>query len=171
MRYPHLFLFVFLSVLVFALGAAATTLASDPCSIAGGQSSCQPAEMNLSALWELIQARQALGQPVSEQWTEFHQRFALPLAPFFTTLLVAPLALIAGRWGASFSVGLSMMLVFVWYLIYASLRPLGQMGLLEPFLAAWAQNLLFAACGLLIWLWLNRQGNLSWRQLVFWQGS
>lgn len=146
-----------LTVIFFLLTAAAQAgLDTDPCSVAGGKSNCQQAEMSFWTLWDMIQIRQALGKSVFEQLTFLHQRIALPFAPFFTTLLVAPLALIIGRRGTSVSTALSIGLVFLWYLIYSVFTPLGKIGALPPFWASWSQNILFALLGLGIWLWLNR---------------
>lgn len=153
------FVWQFLGFFLFwaLLSASAwAALGADPCSVAGGQSNCQPTELSFWDLWDLIQIRLALGKPVFEQWTYLYQHLSLPLATFFTTLLVAPLALMVGRWGASLSTAISIVLVFVWYLLYAICIPLGKIGVLAPFWAGWAQNLLFAFLGGCVWLWLNR---------------
>jgi lipopolysaccharide export LptBFGC system permease protein LptF len=144
-------------------GLALANQAVDPCSIAGATSRCQPTEMNFWQIYDLIQIREALGLPVAELWTQLHLKFSLPLAPFFITLLVAPLGLLIAKRGASVSVALSIGLVFVWYLLYSTFAPLGQTGVVAPFLAAWIQNLIFGCLGLGILLWFNRD------RLSFWQ--
>ncbi|PKL77936.1 MAG: hypothetical protein CVV27_04235, partial [Candidatus Melainabacteria bacterium HGW-Melainabacteria-1] len=64
--------------------------------------------------------------------------------------------LLVARLGASVSTALSIVLVFAWYLIFSIFGPLGKIGAVEPLLAAWIQNLLFAALGLGIWAWSKR---------------
>lgn len=142
---------------------ALASQAIDPCAIAGATSRCQPVEMNLWQIYDLIKIREALGLPTAELWTQLHLKFSLPLAPFFITLLVAPLGLLIAKRGASVSVALSIGLVFVWYLLYSAFAPLGQTGVVAPFLAAWIQNLIFGSIGLVILLWFNRD------RLSFWQ--
>lgn len=156
-----------LTALLLTLGLNADALAAtlaDPCAVAGGSSACQPTEMGFWELYDLIVIRQALGQAVFEQWVNLHLKFSIPLATLFTTLLVAPLGLLVSRLGASVSTAISIALVFLWYVIYAICAPLGKVGVIDPFVAAWIQNLIFAAAGLGIWLWLNRD-RLVWHRL------
>jgi len=157
-------LFWITTVFLLLTATAQAGMDTDPCSVAGGTSNCQQVEMSFWTLWDMIKIREALNKPVFEQLTFLHQRMALPFAPFFTTLLVAPLALIIGRRGASVSTAMSIGLVFLWYLIYSVFTPLGQIGFLRPFWASWSQNILFALLGFGVWLWLNR-GSLRHQNL------
>ncbi len=151
-----------LTVLVSLTSAADATTLAAPCNIAGGVSRCQVTEMNSLQLWELIQQREALGQSTFELWTALHLKLALPLATFFTTLLVAPLALLVAKFGSSVSTAISIVLVFAWYVIYSIFGPLGQAGAVAPFIAGWIQNLLFAGLGLSVWAYLNRDRLMFW---------
>ena len=149
--------------LLLSLTAQAAPLA-DPCTVAGGASSCSPTELTFSQLLLLIWNRSWLGLPVYEQWTALHLKLSLPSATFFTTLLVAPLALLVSRLGASVSTAISIALVFLWYVLYSIFGPLGRTGAVDPFLAAWIQNLLFAGVGIGIWLYLGRDRLVFWRR-------
>ncbi|MEZ0374580.1 MAG: LptF/LptG family permease [Candidatus Sericytochromatia bacterium] len=152
-----------LTIFLFWGLAASAAPAIDPCALAGGNSGCSPTEMSFWALYDLIKIREALGLAVFDQWTNLHLKISLPLATFFTTLLVAPIGLLVSRLGTSVSTAISISLVFIWYLLYAICAPLGKIGAINPFGAAWIQNLVFAAGGLVIWAWLNRDRLVFWR--------
>lgn len=157
---------VWFSFVIFLLIAPAATAAGiAPCSLAGSNS-CQPTELSFWQLYDQIRMREALGQPVFEQWTQLYLKISLPLAPFFTTLLVAPLGLLTSRLGPMVSAAISIAVVFLWYQLYAVAAPLGQIGSISPFLAAWIQNLLFGGIGLCIFAWLQRDQWLFWRDLL-----
>lgn len=149
-----------LGLLVASSASAAQPAA--PCSLAGSNV-CQPTELSFWQLYEQIRLLSQQGRPVAELWLNLHLKLALPLATFFTTLLVAPLSLLAGRLGASVSTAISIMLVFVWYLLYGLFSALGKAGAVDPWLAAWIQNLFFGGAGLAIWGWIQRDRLLFWR--------
>ncbi len=135
--------------------SASASMGTDPCAVAGSQ--CQTTTRDVWQIYDAIQIRNALGTPSSDLWTALHLKFSLPFATFFTTLLVAPLALSLGKKGNSLCVALSIALVFVWYLMYATFQPLGNLGSIPPFWAAWIQNLVFAGAGLALWGWNQRE--------------
>ena len=135
--------------------AASANTGADPCAVAGGQ--CQTTAMDIWQIYDAIQIRMALGLSTNALWTALHLKFSLPFATFFTTLLVAPLALSLGKKGNSLCIALSIALVFVWYLLYAIFQPLGNLGSVPPFWAAWVQNIVFAGAGILIWAISQRE--------------
>ncbi len=126
------------------------------CVIEAGKSNCQLSEMTRAEIETLIAQKEALGKPIHAEMTALHMRYSLPLATFFTTLLVAPLAVGIGRFGSAVCTAVSLGLVFGWQMIYAVAYPMGNIGALPPFWAAWVQNILFAALGFCLWLFLNR---------------
>jgi len=52
--------------------------------------------------------------------------------------------------GQAVGVGLTIVLLFVYYAVMSTARALGSSGALSPVLAAWAPNLLFVAAGVLL---------------------
>ncbi|MDR7483582.1 MAG: LptF/LptG family permease [Armatimonadota bacterium] len=78
---------------------------------------------------------------------EYHRKMAVPAASLIFALVGAPLAVLATRGGRFVGVGLSVVLLFVYYAVMSTARALGAAGALPPVLAAWAPNLLFCACG------------------------
>lgn len=163
MRKIRIAYLVFGSLCLWLLAGSATAAsAPSPCSLAGANA-CQATELSFWGLYDQIQIFTALGKPVAELWVNLHLKISLPLATFFTTLLVAPLGLLVARLGASVSTAISIALVFVWYVLYAIFSALGKSGVVDPMLAAWIQNLVFGAAGLGIWAWMNRDRLSFWR--------
>ncbi len=160
MNYRYLFFYVLF--LLISVGLLSAQTLSDPCQIANAQSACSTTEMHIWQLFELIQTRLAQGLPVFKELTDLHTKFSLPFATLFTTLLVAPLSLSISRLGTSLGTAISIALVFIWYLLYAICTLLGQTGAIEPWLAAWMQNIIFAAIGAMIWAYLERDRWCIW---------
>ncbi|MBV8085728.1 MAG: LptF/LptG family permease [Chloroflexi bacterium] len=116
------------------------------------QTNLSPQEQNSRQLREQIRSMGQQHMDTHNLELEYHTKFSLPLATFFTCLIAAPLALIFSRWGAFMGVALTIALVFVYYVVMSTSRSLGGNGLLNPALAAWAPNLVYTAVGLfLVW--------------------
>jgi lipopolysaccharide export system permease protein len=81
---------------------------------------------------------------------EYHRKFAIPAASLIFALIAAPLSLQAARGGRFVGMGLSVMLLFVYYVAMSVARALGTTGVVTPFLSAWAPNLLFILGGCLL---------------------
>lgn len=77
-------------------------------------------------------------------------RFSLPLAALISMMLAAPLALRHGRGGGMSGLLIAFLLAFLYQVLMAWSRSLGEAGTLPPLLAAWSQNVLFAAAGLVL---------------------
>ncbi len=81
---------------------------------------------------------------------EYHRKFSIPVASVIFAFIAAPLSLIGARGGQALGVGLTIVLLFVYYAVMSTARALGSTGVLSPALAAWAPNLLFVAAGVLL---------------------
>ncbi len=82
---------------------------------------------------------------------EYHRKFAVPFASVIFALIAAPLSVSAAHGGRFLGVGLSITLVFIYYVVMSIARAMGGTGALAPVLAAWAPNLLFGSGGLTLW--------------------
>jgi lipopolysaccharide export system permease protein len=110
---------------------------------------------------KLIEDKRAQGQNTNRDEVDYHNKFSLPLATFFTILLAAPIGIRFSKMGNYFGVAISIALVFIWYVTYSMFSNLGITGQVPPFLAAWVQNLAFGGVGLI--LLVQMQGvNLLW---------
>ncbi|MBI3998862.1 MAG: LptF/LptG family permease, partial [Armatimonadetes bacterium] len=84
---------------------------------------------------------------------EYHRKFAIPAASLIFAFIASPLSLLAVRGGRFVGVAFSVVLLFVYYAVMSTARALGSTGVLSPFLAAWAPNLLFLAGGCVLIAW------------------
>jgi lipopolysaccharide export system permease protein len=113
-----------------------------------------PQEQSSTELAERIeQLKQAQAPPpeITRLRTEWHLKFAIPLASFFAVMVAAPLGLQAvrqtGRYGG---VAVAIVLVFIYYVLMSLGRSMGRAGILDPWLAAWLPNVSFGGIGLLL---------------------
>lgn len=101
---------------------------------------------------KLIDEKRKRGEDTKRDEMDYHTKFSLPLATFFTILLAAPIGIRFSKMGNYFGVAISIALVFVWYLAYSTFTSLGAAGTVPPVLAAWVQNLAFGIVGILLLL-------------------
>ncbi len=91
---------------------------------------------------------------------EYHRKFAVPFASVIFALLAAPISIHASQGGRFLGVGLSITLLFVYYVVMSITRAMAGTGALAPVVAAWLPNVLFASGGITIWAreegWLRR---------------
>lgn len=104
---------------------------------------------------KLIEKKKAQGQNVNSELLDYHIKFSLPLATFFTILLAAPIGIMFSKMGNYFGVAISIALVFVWYVTYSIFTSLGKAGTVQPVLAAWVQNIAFGSVGILLLMQLS----------------
>jgi LPS export ABC transporter permease LptG len=101
--------------------------------------------MTFGRLRAHIQQLAQSGFSVSEERVLLQSRIAIPLVTVVMTILGIPFGMVAGRYGALYSVGLAVGLAFLHLLLNSFLIATGSAGVLPAALAAWATNLLFLA--------------------------
>ena len=117
----------------------------DPTQISRRQK--EPEEMSLAELDNHIKLLKQEGRDVKELKVSYHQRFSIPLACFIFALVGAPLGLSPNRSGSSIGLGLSIIVIFIYYTLMTVGSALGQSGNLSPWLGAWLQNIIFIIVG------------------------
>ena len=107
--------------------------------------------MNIRDLGQYIERRRAEGHKAYEERVLWHQQLAIPFASFIFVLLAAPLGLKPRREGCSATgMGLSVVIIFIYYGIMTLGDALGGQGTISPWLGAWGQNIIFLAAGLVM---------------------
>jgi lipopolysaccharide export system permease protein len=114
---------------------------------------------------KLIDEKRKRGEDTRRDEMDYHTKFSLPLATFFTILLAAPIGIRFSKMGNYFGVAISIALVFVWYLAYSTFTSLGATGTVPPVLAAWVQNLAFGIAGVLLLLQMQ---DIKIFAILFW---
>ncbi|HVB29524.1 MAG TPA: LPS export ABC transporter permease LptF [Terriglobia bacterium] len=87
---------------------------------------------------------------------ELNYRLALPVACLVLALVAVPIGLISRKGGKSFGLMLSILLVFIYYMLIASGLNLAKEGRLNPVLGLWMANVVFGIAGLLMLRQSNR---------------
>ena len=77
-----------------------------------------------------------------------HRKLSFPLVALTMAMIAIPFALSTGRRGSLYGVGLSVLIGISYWVLQGFFEQLGSAGRLEPFLAAWAPNLIFGGGGI-----------------------
>lgn len=100
---------------------------------------------------ELLQRARA-SDPISSRWylIEFHRRFALPTACLVLALVGIPLGLSSKKSGKSGGFVLTILLVFVYYVISLIGVSLARQGRVSPWFGAWLADFAFLALAIFL---------------------
>ncbi|MEA3485872.1 MAG: LptF/LptG family permease, partial [Candidatus Aerophobetes bacterium] len=112
-------------------------------------------EINLRDLGEKLRKERIKERPDKEKImrlaVDFHTRIAIPLATFFIALLAIPLGIKLERREKSVSLGISLLIVIIYYLFLLVGQFLGKEGITPPWVGIWLPNLLIITPS----IWLN----------------
>jgi len=114
-----------------------------------------PAIMSFGQLWEAARnpadaaARQAA-------LVELHYRIALPVASLVFALVAIPLGLFSRKGGKATGVMLSILLVFLYYIVMAFGWSLARQGRIPPAIGLWLANAVFGLGGILMLVHMRR---------------
>lgn len=81
---------------------------------------------------------------------EYYSRVAIPFSCLVFGLFGIPLGLQPHRTSKSIGLGLSIIFIFIYYLLMTVSRSLGENGVIIPFVAAWLPNMLFGVVGIVL---------------------
>lgn len=90
-------------------------------------------------------------EKIRELSLDFHSRLSLPLSTIFLALLAIPLGIKIERGERSISLGISCILVIIYYLLFIAGRALGKGGVIPPAVAMWIPNIIIGSLA----IWLN----------------
>ena len=101
--------------------------------------------------WDLLEKARH-GDPVNARWDliEFHRRFALPTACLVLALVGIPLGLSSKKSGKSGGFVLTILLVFVYYVISLIGVSLARQDKVSPWFGAWLADFAFLALGVFL---------------------
>jgi LPS export ABC transporter permease LptF/LPS export ABC transporter permease LptG len=115
--------------------------------------------LSLSDLWHRANAQSdSNGRQPSIYRIEFNKRFSYPFACLVLMLVGVPLGISSKRGGKSTGFVVTIVLVFVYYLLSQVGAAFAQSGKISPFLGVWGANLLFAAAGAILLYQMSRGG-------------
>ncbi|WP_273333962.1 LptF/LptG family permease [Dictyoglomus turgidum] len=105
-------------------------------------------EMSIFEIVDQIRLLEGTGLNLNNLKTEFHIRIALPFTCPIFAILALGLGLNMGKGGRSLSFGLSVISIFVYYIIFSIGRSLAKAGIVPYFLGAWLGNIVFLIIGI-----------------------
>jgi lipopolysaccharide export system permease protein len=101
-------------------------------------------EMNFLDIYRFVRKRSRAGENVAKEQVELNYRFSFPLITVILLVICLPLALVLRRGGVAIGLGISIVLAFIYWGLIQSCRAYGYAGEMEPVLAAWLPNIIFA---------------------------
>ncbi|HHY19575.1 MAG TPA: YjgP/YjgQ family permease [Firmicutes bacterium] len=107
----------------------------------------KPEQMGIRELKERIDLLQGEGEKITKLLIEYYQKISVPFASLIFALLGAALAVSSPRSGSARGFGLSIAIVFLYYILLTLATVLGEGGHIPPFLAAWFQNIIVGIWG------------------------
>ncbi|HAE39068.1 MAG TPA: hypothetical protein DCG57_10580 [Candidatus Riflebacteria bacterium] len=111
----------------------------------------KPTEMSYNELKNRIDAyERAQFMDTTEMRVGLAMKTSLPFASFFFAIIGASFGLTNNRSGAFIGFGVSILIIFIYYVLMSFFSALGKSGHIPPMLAAWAQNIIFAFAGFYI---------------------
>jgi lipopolysaccharide export system permease protein len=104
-------------------------------------------EMTIRELKQQIQIMKLDNNESGKYQVELHQRVSIPMACFIFALIGAPLGVTGNRSSTSIGFGISVVIIFIYYMIMAIFATMGQGGAIPAFIAAWMPNFVAMIAG------------------------
>lgn len=105
--------------------------------------------LSLKELSEFISRNKAAGLDTVSYEVDYHSKYGFALAALVMTMVGIPYSVGKARSGGTMmNLGISLGLVFVYWIFYSSALTLGKHGQLSPILSAWMPNVAMAIFGL-----------------------
>jgi len=120
-------------------------LGHDPADIALRQR--EPEQMTWRELARYLSRLSQEGISAPELRVQWHDKLSVPFASLIFALIGAPLGLRSQRTGSALGFGLSVLIIFAYYVVWNYLGILAGRGAFPPLWAAWAPNLLGLLAG------------------------
>ena len=92
-----------------------------------------------------VMKRGGSGFSVVQLAVALQRKLSFPFVTVVMTLIAVPFAVMTGRRGAMYAIGVGLALAITYWITISVFGAVGSAGLLAPTLAAWAPNILFSA--------------------------
>lgn len=142
--------------LLFAFDRQKLNLSMSPSDIDSG--STDPDAMSLGELYMTIQNSAKQGNDTGKLWMLLNLRIAVPWASVVLVMVGAAVGSRPQRSSSSMGLGLSVVIVFCYYVIMSFCKSLGEARFMPGVLAAWIPNATFLVIGMFLIRRANRLG-------------
>ena len=113
-------------------------------------------EMNAKELKVFIAQEKTLGKNITKLMIQYYLKFALPFACLIFTMIGAAVSFQPHRRSSAMGMGLSIVIILAYYIIYSLGFALGINSVISPIIAAWMPNILVGLVSIYL---LNRLAN------------
>jgi len=107
-----------------------------------------PFEMSAGELKKQIERLKQGGMNTHTLAMEYYFKWSLPVGCLVAGMIGIPLGVRFSGGGRFITVAVAVLLLFVYYCLFAVSRALGTIGILPPWIAAWLANIILAAVGI-----------------------
>ncbi|UCH36270.1 MAG: LptF/LptG family permease [Armatimonadota bacterium] len=107
----------------------------------------EPEELTWRELGDYLARLAKEGVPAPELRVQWHHKLSVPFASLIFALIGAPLGLRSPRTGSALGLGLSVLIIFIYYVIWNYLGILAGRGAFPALWAAWTPNIIGVAIG------------------------
>ena len=118
-------------------------------------SAVKETQMNFLELDQYIRDLQKRGFNTAKLQVQFYRKFSVPLFALIMALIAAPFGFLVGNRGAMTGIGVSMGIGIAYLGIDPLFQKMGELNQLEPVVAAWSPDVVFALVGLYLVLRLR----------------
>jgi len=124
-----------------AFGKKTLTMSEDLADIHSSSPSSD--QLSLSELRRFIQKNKDAGLDTLAYEVDMHAKMSFAFAGLILSLLGIPFTVRGGRTGGSMmSIGISIGVAFAYWIVFSAFLSLGKHGIIPPFMAGWAPNIL-----------------------------
>lgn len=106
-----------------------------------------PDEMNIGQLRDFIALKEKMGVEVTDFKIQLNMKMAIPFASLVFALLGAPLGLSPRRTSGSVGLGISIIVIFFYYITTFLSMAVGELKAIPPGVAAWLPNIVTGGVG------------------------
>ena len=133
-----------------------------PSSIPTSTPTASMASTGISSTIEQSLQRGAIAQSTWAQYeVEIHKKFSLAVACIVFVLLGAPIALRFPRGGVGLVIGVSLGVFALYYVCLIAGESMADDGVLPPWVAMWAANMVFTVVGVFLFARMGREGSTA----------
>ncbi|MBN2057481.1 MAG: LptF/LptG family permease [Candidatus Saganbacteria bacterium] len=106
-----------------------------------------PEEMTIAELADFIKLKEKMGVETTDFKIQLNMKLAIPFASLVFALLGAPMGISPRRASSSIGLGLSIIVIFFYYILTFISMAVGELKLIIPSLAAWLPNIITGGVG------------------------
>ncbi|HXV76399.1 MAG TPA: LptF/LptG family permease, partial [Candidatus Polarisedimenticolaceae bacterium] len=119
-----------------------------------GRHSALGEQLSTRELKDEIAVLERRGYDTTRLEVAYHGKISRTMAPLVMVVLGLPFAFRVGRRGSLYGIGVALLLVLVYWAVFAVFNAMGLETLLDPWAAAWAPNILFGLLGSYLLLYI-----------------